>query len=71
MKQFKSDFQTKRTLTTTDLYLYRNTRVPGVLIECGFLSNPEESSLLQQDEYQDKIAWGIYTGIINFFYSGK
>jgi len=36
-------------------------------VECGFLSNPEESSLLQQDDYQDRLAWGIFVGISNYF----
>ena len=56
MKEFKKDFNTNRTLTKTDLYLYRNTRVPGVLIECGFLSNPEERRLLQDKDYQYKLS---------------
>ena len=54
MKHFKKDLNTKRTLKKTDLYLYRNTRVPGVLIECGFLSNTNERYLLQQSSYQAK-----------------
>lgn len=44
-----------------------NSKIPSVIIECGFLSNIEESHLLQEDEYQSKLAWGIYTGIIDFF----
>ncbi len=67
MEQFKKDFQTKRTLTTTDLYLYRNTRVPGVLIECGFLSNADERRLLQDKSYQQKLATSIKKGVMNYF----
>lgn len=55
----------------SNIYIVKNVTIPLAVVECGFLSNPEESALLQQDEYQDKIAWGIYTGIINFFYSEK
>jgi N-acetylmuramoyl-L-alanine amidase len=42
--------------------------LPSVLLELGYLSNPEEEKLLQQDEYQNKIAWGIYNGIQEYFY---
>lgn len=66
MKEFKKDFNTTRELTTTDLYLYRNTRVPGVLIECGFLSNPEERRLLQEKDYQMKLSNSIKNGVINY-----
>ena len=43
------------------------SKMPAVLIECGFLSNPEEERQLQQEEYQTKLAWGIYNGIMEFF----
>ena len=49
MKNFKEDFKTRRTLKKTDLYMYRNTTIPGVLIECGFLSNANERYLLQKE----------------------
>lgn len=67
MKHFKEDFNTKRTLKTTNLYLYRNTRVPGVLIECGFLSNPRERYLMQQVEYQEKLSVSIANALIDYF----
>lgn len=67
MKHFKDDLKTRRKLKTTDLYLYRNTRKTGVLIECGFLSNPNERYLLQQEEYQEKISKVITNGVIEYF----
>lgn len=67
MKYFKFDLNSKRTLKKTDLYLYRNTRIPGVLIECGFLSNPNERYLLQQESYQEKISNIITKGVIDYF----
>ncbi len=66
MESFKKDTYTKRKLITTDLYLYRNTRVPGVLIECGFLSNPNERYLLQTEKYQKKVAQVITNGVIEY-----
>lgn len=44
-------------------YLLKKTPTPTVIVECGFLSNPEEADLLLQDEYQDKIVAAIYSGI--------
>lgn len=38
------------------IYLMRKVRCPAVLIECGFLSNPEESKLLRSEAYQTKLA---------------
>lgn len=66
MENFQKDTYTKRKLITTDLYLYRNTRVPGVLIECGFLSNPNERYLLQTEKYQKKVAKVITNGVIEY-----
>jgi len=66
MESFTKKTYTKRRLITTDLYLYRNTRVPGVLIECGFLSNPNERYLLQTEKYQKKVAKVITDGVIEY-----
>ena len=45
-------------------YLLKKTSVPIMIIECAFMSNPEEAELLTDDSYQEKIAWGIYMGIM-------
>lgn len=50
-----------------NIYIVDNVEIPLALVECGFLSNPEESSLLMQEEYQDRLAWGIFTGITDYF----
>ena len=67
MKHFKKDLNTKRTLKKTELYLYKNTRVPGVLLECGFLSNPNERYLLQQEIYHEKLSLSITNAVIDYF----
>ena len=46
--------------------MYKNTTVPGVLIECGYLSNPYERNLLSQSEYQKKIAESITKGVKSY-----
>lgn len=67
MQHLKKDLSTKRSLKTTNLYLYRNTTVPGVLIECGFLSNPNERYLLRQKFYQEKISNSITNAVIEYY----
>lgn len=52
-------------------YLLKDNPVPSILIECGFLSNPEEERLLKDSEYQNKIAWAAYKGIIRYFTEPK
>jgi N-acetylmuramoyl-L-alanine amidase len=51
----------------TGKYIIENVKIPTVIVECGFISNETEAERLQQDEYQEKIAWGIYTGILDYF----
>jgi len=41
--------------------------IPSVLVEAGFLSNDIEARLLNTSEYQEKIAWSIYVGIMRYF----
>src|SRR5574344_627393 len=58
----------KRTaLKINNIYIIKKVEIPIAIVECGFLSNPEEEQQLLSEEYQDKLAWGIYTGIINYF----
>lgn len=45
-------------------YILKNAEVPAVLVECGFITNSLEEELLSSPEYQKKVAWGIYQGII-------
>lgn len=45
--------------------VFQNLKIPGVLVECGFISNPEELELLKTEEYQKKLAESIYNGVKN------
>lgn len=51
-----------------NVYIIKHIEIPTAIVECGFLSNPEEEKKLLDDEYQNRLAWGIYNGIINYFY---
>lgn len=48
-------------------YVIRENSMPAVIIEGGFISNPQECALLKSFEYQDKIARGIADGIDRYF----
>ena len=54
--------------TIDKIYIIKHVEIPTTIVECGFLSNPHEEKLLLEDEYQNKLAWGIYNGIIDYFY---
>lgn len=49
------------------IYILKESKIPAVIVECGFLSNPDEERLLADPAYQEKVAWGIYTGITKYF----
>lgn len=66
MTRLRKNLQTNRNIKTTDLYMYKNTTTPGVLIECGYLSNPTERKLLQEKDYQQLLSKSITKGIIDY-----
>lgn len=51
------------------VYIMKHVEIPISIVECGFLSNLEEEQQLLTDEYQDRLAWGIYNGIMDYFYN--
>ena len=49
------------------VYIVKKVEIPISIVECGFLSNKQEEQELQTEEYQQKLAWGIYNGINDYF----
>ncbi len=47
-------------------YLLKKTSVPLLIIECAFMSNPTEAQLLTENAYQERVAWSIYLGIMQY-----
>jgi N-acetylmuramoyl-L-alanine amidase len=47
-------------------YLLKKTSSPVIIVECGFLSNSEEAEKLNDDAYQEKVAWAVYMGIMQY-----
>ncbi len=54
-------------LQIDNVYIVKKVEIPISIVECGFLSNPEEEKNLQDDAYQDRLSWGIYNGIMSYF----
>ncbi|MGB9886582.1 MAG: N-acetylmuramoyl-L-alanine amidase [Moorellales bacterium] len=58
---------TNRRARPLDLYLLRNLPVPAaVIVEVGFLSNPQEERLLNDPYYQQKVAVAVYSGVVRY-----
>lgn len=57
----------KSTAKVGDYYILNCTQSPSILVECGFLSNPEEEVLLQNEEYINKLCYQIVCGILMYF----
>lgn len=53
-------------LSGDELYLLRFNKNPSLMIECGFLSNPEEEARLATTEYQQQVAFTIYCGLLEY-----
>ena len=52
--------------SNTNYYVLKATQIPAVIVECGFLTNPEEEQKLNDKAYQDKMALGIYLGVVEY-----
>lgn len=48
---------------TSSIYLLHHLRSPAILVECGFLSNPEEATLLASEEYQENLAFLLFLSL--------
>lgn len=51
----------------TDIYLLYHAQKPSVMVECGFLSNYEETQKLKDEKYQRELAFSVALGIIDYF----
>ncbi len=63
----KVDPENTRQIKANDsYYLLKKTGTPIVIVECGFLSNYAEAEKLCTEEYQEKVAWAIHLGILQY-----
>lgn len=57
---------TRQIKANDSYYLLKKTAVPIVIVECGFLSNAKEAAKLMTQDYQNKLAWAIHMGILQY-----
>ena len=57
------DGRTREAMAKNDILIFEDTKAKIILVECGFLSNPKECSLLQTPEYQRQLSNAIWQGI--------
>jgi len=69
LKQTLQDGNHRVAKSNDSYYMLKKTECPFAIVECGFLSNPEESELLQKEEYQKKLAWAIHLGVLQYLNS--
>lgn len=67
IKEYADKENRRETKSNNDYYVLKATNIPSVIVECGFLTNPEEEQKLNTDEYQNTMAWSIYLGIVRYF----
>lgn len=61
------DPNNKREIKENDTYyMLKFTEVPTIIVECGFLTNPEEAAKLTAEEYQEEVAFAICEGIVKW-----
>lgn len=63
------DKNTRLAKANGSYYLLRNVKCVSAIVECGFLSNWEETKRLKAEEYQDRLAWTIHVGIMEYLNS--
>ncbi len=63
------DSENHRQIKANDsYYLLKKTASPIVIVECGFLSNGEEAQKLCDKTYQQRVAWAVHVGILQYLY---
>jgi N-acetylmuramoyl-L-alanine amidase len=61
-----ADGNHRKAKANDNYYMLKKTECPFVIVECGYLSNQKEADLLLEDEYQEKMAWGIHLAVLQF-----
>lgn len=69
MNSFTAPENTREAKSNDSYYILKNAPMPAILVECGFVSNAAEAEQLSSEEYQKKVAWGIYSGIEKYLQS--
>lgn len=66
--ELQKHLNTKRVAKGLDgIYINKKTEMPSVTVEIGFMSNAEEEEAMQEPDYQNKIAWSVFAGLVRYF----
>lgn len=57
----------RREANKGDYYLLKESKLPAVIVECGYLTNLEEETLLKTKDYQERVAYAIMCGVVQYF----
>ncbi len=71
LKSFAQPYNNRVAKADSSIYILKKTSIPAVIVECGFLSNLMEKENLSSAEYQERLAWAIYLGILDYCKSEK
>lgn len=55
-----------RGVRQANFYVLRGASMPAVLVECGFITHPQEESYLKSDRFQNKMVQAVYAGILDY-----
>lgn len=60
--------ENKRELKAADktIYILNKANVPAMIVECGFISNPDEAQKLSDEKYRTKMAFAVYCGFLDY-----
>jgi len=60
------DTRRREAKANENYFMLKRTTIPAIIVECGFLSNPGDRALLVTEAHQQRVAWAIYVGVVNF-----
>lgn len=63
------DNQRECKIAGSEIYILDNARIPAIMVECGFLSNETEAQKLNDKNYQSQLAYCIYLGFLEYYYT--
>lgn len=67
-QKFVNDLPNAKKLAKSgDYFMVNCTTLPSVIVECGYLSNPEEDKLLSTLDYKNKVCYSIFCGVVTYF----
>ena len=67
LKEYADILNDRTAKANSSYYILKKSTVPCVIVECGFLSSPDENAKLNDPNYQKKIAKAVYMGIVDYF----